>query len=127
MKKGCKFCGLLTSGTEVVFMTEKFAGLLEAAPVSLGHILIISRDHYADAFELPHDVWEDFGRVLAKAKEYICMNNSPDGFNVGVNCGREAGQTQFHFHAHIIPRYVGDVPDPVGGVRSILGNVPPKL
>lgn len=45
---------------------------------------------------------------------------SPDGFNVGLNAGRAAGQTVEHAHVHVIPRFVGDVPDPRGGVRWVL-------
>jgi len=44
----------------------------------------------------------------------------PDGYNVGINAGGAAGQTVMHAHVHVIPRYAGDVPDPRGGVRSVI-------
>jgi diadenosine tetraphosphate (Ap4A) HIT family hydrolase len=44
----------------------------------------------------------------------------PPGFNVGINVGAVAGQTIFHVHIHLIPRYAGDVPEPRGGVRGVI-------
>lgn len=44
----------------------------------------------------------------------------PDGYNIGINCGEVAGQTIFHVHAHLIPRYTGDMEDPSGGVRGVI-------
>ena len=44
----------------------------------------------------------------------------PDGYNIGVNCGEAAGQTIFHVHVHLIPRYKGDMEDPRGGVRGVI-------
>ena len=52
---------------------------------------------------------------------------SPDGFNVGVNVGTPGGQTVFHLHYHVIPRYIGDVEDPRGGVRKIKKSIVPYL
>ena len=53
-------------------------------------------------------------------KDYLKEKYSPDGFNIGVNNGEDAGQTVFHAHIHVIPRYKGDVPNPRGGVRNII-------
>jgi diadenosine tetraphosphate (Ap4A) HIT family hydrolase len=47
-------------------------------------------------------------------------SNHPDGFNLGINDGAAAGQTVFHVHLHIIPRYLGDSPDPRGGIRWVI-------
>lgn len=44
----------------------------------------------------------------------------PDGYNIGINCGEAAGQTIFHVHVHLIPRYNGDMVDPCGGVRGVI-------
>jgi diadenosine tetraphosphate (Ap4A) HIT family hydrolase len=46
----------------------------------------------------------------------------PDGYNIGVNVGAAAGQSRMHVHVHLIPRYVGDVPDPRGGIRCVLAK-----
>jgi len=54
-------------------------------------------------------------------RSLIQAEHAPDGFNVGFNDGLSAGQTVMHFHLHVIPRYAGDVPDPRGGVRWVIG------
>ena len=57
---------------------------------------------------------------LGEARLLIKQNHSPGGWNIGWNEGQAAGQTVFHLHIHVIPRYYGDVPDPRGGIRTIL-------
>ena len=52
--------------------------------------------------------------------EIIELSTSPDGYNIGMNCGEVAGQTVMHFHCHVIPRYKGDMEDPRGGVRGVI-------
>ncbi|MEX0918103.1 MAG: HIT family protein [Candidatus Paceibacterota bacterium] len=87
-------------------------------------LLIVSNEHVPDAFGLSAEEWVDFPVALTKARAQTGIH-SPAGFNIGVNCGTAAGQ--MHFHAHLIPRYHGDVPDPTGGVRNIFRNfVAPK-
>ena len=58
-------------------------------------------------------------QLLFQVKDLLQEQFNPDGYNVGVNVGAAAGQTVFHFHFHIIPRYFGDVEDPRGGVRKV--------
>jgi diadenosine tetraphosphate (Ap4A) HIT family hydrolase len=69
----------------------------------------MTADEYADVFNLVRQV-----------KDIIHEQFRPDGFNIGVNCGEAAGQSVFHAHIHIIPRYIGDVSNPRGGVRNII-------
>jgi diadenosine tetraphosphate (Ap4A) HIT family hydrolase len=85
-----------------------------------GHILVVPRRHVADFFEM---TWAEKTSILAlldRAKADIALENSPDGYNIGVNVGKAAGQSRMHVHVHLIPRYVGDVPDPGGGIRCVL-------
>ena len=58
--------------------------------------------------------------LVRKVKEVLQKKFEPQGFNVGVNCGEAAGQSVFHAHIHVIPRYTGDVPMPRGGVRNVI-------
>ena len=55
-----------------------------------------------------------------EAKKMIELNHSPDGYNIGMNCGTAGGQTIFHFHCHVIPRYNGDMENPRGGIRHCI-------
>ena len=57
-------------------------------------------------------------RAVDAAKTIIEKDHRPDGYNIGMNCGAAAGQTIFHLHVHLIPRYRGDASDPRGGVRN---------
>jgi diadenosine tetraphosphate (Ap4A) HIT family hydrolase len=59
-------------------------------------------------------------KALDAARTIIEQNYRPDGYNIGINCGPAAGQTIFHLHVHLIPRYSGDVADPRGGVRYVI-------
>jgi len=86
-------------------------------PVSEGHMLIISREQRRDFFELTVEEQKELPKKICIAKELIEKSHSPTGYNIGMNCGSSAGQTVFHFHCHVIPRYKGDMTDPRGGVR----------
>ncbi len=59
-------------------------------------------------------------RLVGEMKKQLAAGASPGGFNIGVNIGGDAGQTVMHAHVHIIPRYAGDVADPIGGVRNVI-------
>ena len=56
-------------------------------------------------------------KLIHEVRTWIEENYSPEGYNIGMNCGRQAGQTVMHFHCHVIPRYAGDMDDPSGGIR----------
>jgi diadenosine tetraphosphate (Ap4A) HIT family hydrolase len=90
--------------------------------LSRGHVLVIPKRHVASFFDMSA---EEQGAVLAllnQAKAKIEADHSPDGFNIGVNVGKAAGQSRMHVHVHLIPRYAGDVPDPGGGIRCVLAK-----
>ena len=57
---------------------------------------------------------------IGEARDWLANSHAPDGFNIGMNCGTSAGQTVFHFHCHVIPRYHGDMEDPRGGIRNVI-------
>lgn len=89
-------------------------------PVSEGHLLIISREHRRDYFELTVEEQKELPEMICKAKKLIEESHDPNGYNIGMNCGEAAGQTVFHFHCHVIARYDGDVENPRGGVRNVI-------
>ena len=95
-------------------------GLHDGYPVSPGHALLIPRRHVATWFDATREEQLALLEAIDEAKAIIDAKHSPAGYNIGVNIGREAGQTVFHLHVHLIPRYEGDVPDPRGGVRYVI-------
>ena len=90
--------------------------------LSKGHVLIIPRRHVADFFEMTRDEKISILDLLDRAKAEIPKEHSPDGYNIGVNIGKAAGQSRMHVHVHLIPRYAGDVADPSGGIRCVLSH-----
>ncbi|MEN5231875.1 HIT family protein [Sphingobacterium faecium] len=100
--------------------TEHFFLIRDGFPVSPGHTLIISKQLRKDYFELTHDEKMDLDNAILLAKTLIETESTPDGYNIGMNCGETAGQTVFHFHCHLIPRFAGDMKNPRGGVRHVI-------
>lgn len=89
-------------------------------PVSPGHSLIIPFRHCADFFELESGERHALFDLAAEERDAIAVEFGPDGYNVGVNVGPAGGQSVFHVHVHLIPRYQGDHPRPQGGVRQVI-------
>jgi diadenosine tetraphosphate (Ap4A) HIT family hydrolase len=89
----------------------------DAYPVSPGHTLVIPRRHIASFFELETDERDGLMDLLEKAKTALDLELRPDAYNIGINDGKDAGQTIAHLHIHLIPRYQGDQQDPRGGIR----------
>jgi len=88
--------------------------------LSRGHVLVVPKRHVADFFEMTPQEQVAVVELLREAQRLIHAEHSPDGYNIGVNVGVAAGQSRMHVHVHLIPRYVGDVPNPRGGVRCVL-------
>ena len=94
--------------------------IYDGFPVSEGHCLIIPHRIYSNYFDSTAEEIEGLQNLLVKTKSFLDNKFSPDGYNVGINCGRFGGQTVAHVHIHLIPRYEGDVEDPRGGVRGVI-------
>lgn len=110
-------------GDRVLYKDEYFFIIKDNYPVSPGHLLIISNELRKDYFELSEQEKMHLKETIAKAREFVEKEYKPDGYNIGMNCGEAAGQTVFHFHCHLIPRYKGDMENPRGGVRhSVYGK-----
>ncbi|CDF80286.1 histidine triad (HIT) protein [Formosa agariphila KMM 3901] len=106
-----------------IYKGEHFFLIYDKYPVSPGHILIISNIEKLDYFTLSEGEKSELTNLIDKAKSIIEIDNTPDGYNIGMNCGEVAGQTVMHFHCHVIPRYTGDMDNPRGGVRhSVAGK-----
>ena len=104
------FCKLANGviPTSTLYEDEDFRVILDANPASKGHALIIPKEHYANLYELDDEL---ASKVLVLAKKMITKLAGIlecDGYNLVQNNGETAGQTVFHFHLHLIPRYKGD-------------------
>ncbi|MGE4275021.1 MAG: HIT family protein [Candidatus Methanomethylophilaceae archaeon] len=114
----CPFCN--QGDLHIVFQDAHAFAVYDAFPVNPGHMLVISREHERDFFQLSLEAQENMTWLLGRCREHLDTEFSPDGYNIGLNIGKSAGQTVMHAHLHIIPRYEGDVEDPRGGVRGVI-------
>ena len=85
-----------------------------------GHVIVVPRRHVADFFDMTPEEQVAVLDLLNRCHHLLGEKHSPDGWNIGVNVGKAAGQSRMHVHVHLIPRRRGDVPDPSGGVRCVL-------
>lgn len=120
----CPFCA--PDQARAFLETDLVLGLWDAFPVSRGHALLIPRRHVSDWFQATPDEQGALTTAIARTRTLIDEWASrggrpkPDGYNVGFNAGAAAGQTVFHLHIHVIPRYTGDSADPRGGIRAVI-------
>lgn len=94
-------------------------GLWDKFPVNPGHALLVPKRHIAEWFEATREEQEALTSALSQAKQVIDDLYQPSGYNIGMNLGQAAGQTIFHLHIHMIPRYENDQNDPRGGIRKL--------
>jgi diadenosine tetraphosphate (Ap4A) HIT family hydrolase len=92
----------------------------DANPASPGHTLVIPKRVVASWFEASREEQAAIMSLVAELKSALDEELHPDGYNVGFNVGATAGQTVMHLHVHVIPRFVGDMDDPRGGVRHAI-------
>ncbi len=113
----CPFCILQR---EKIIETELSFAIYDGFPVNEGHVLVIPKRHTASYFDLSDEEKKDAILLLDKVKEKIEKKYKPEGYNIGININETAGQTIPHVHIHLIPRYIGDVKEPRGGVRGVI-------
>ena len=116
----CIFCKKANS--KVISLTKYFYIIRDTAyPVTKNHTLIITNRHVSDYFDLTREEINDLYEILKnQKKELKKLDKEISAFNVGVNIGKDAGQSIMHCHIHLIPRRNGDVNDPRCGVRGVI-------
>lgn len=116
---GCLFCEM---PAQRVVMENTYAyAVRDGFPVTAGHSLIIPKRHVSDYFGLTQQELLACDELIRRLRQTILQHDaSVAGFNIGANAGEVAGQTVFHCHIHLIPRRVGDVANPRGGVRHTI-------
>jgi diadenosine tetraphosphate (Ap4A) HIT family hydrolase len=118
MSKPCPFCTLQTD--RIIDSNEYGIVIRDGFPISDGHTLIIPKRHVSSFFETTNDEKFALLDLLNRAQAVLKSELNPSAFNIGINDGKEAGQTVPHLHIHLIPRYKDDQEDPRGGVRWII-------
>ncbi|HYE82309.1 MAG TPA: HIT family protein [Clostridia bacterium] len=113
----CIFCDYLISKNYIAENELAFA-IYDNFPVGKGHVLIIPKRHFAAFFDATSEEVSAFYDLVSLIKKLLDEELKPDGYNIGINIGEAAGQTIFHLHIHVIPRYSGDVENPRGGIRK---------
>ena len=116
----CIFCN--KKNCKVISSTKHFFIIRDTAyPVTKHHTLIITNRHVSDYFDLDKEEINDLDEILKnQKKELKKLDKEISAFNVGINIGKDAGQSIMHCHVHLIPRRKGDVEDPRGGVRGVI-------
>ena len=110
MKDDCIFCKIAVReiASNTIYEDDSYRVILDLGPAARGHALILPKEHYADIYELPDDKAGEVFRLAKKMAGRMKSALGCDGFNVVQNNGEIAGQTVFHFHMHLIPRYEND-------------------
>jgi ATP adenylyltransferase len=119
--KDCIFCNMESS--RKIDENDLFYVIRDGFPVTSLHTLIIPKRHFETYFGLTEAEVLSMNILINKHKELIEKEDTAvTGFNIGMNCGEDAGQTVFHCHVHLIPRRKGDMDEPKGGVRGVIPN-----
>ena len=105
---------------EIICETATCVAFFDGYPVSPGHALIVPKRHVSSYFDLTDHEREAMNVMLQYVKRVVDERFHPDGYNIGINVGQAAGQSVYHCHMHLIPRYAGDVENPKGGVRGVI-------
>ena len=106
----CIFCKILAGEipSTAVYEDDDFKAILDVNPAARGHVIILPKNHAANIYELPD---EDASKIMIVAKKIATAIEKAyhcDGVNILQNNGEAAGQTVFHLHVHVIPRFKGD-------------------
>ncbi len=116
----CVFCNL-PADKEVLESNDLALAFYDGFPVTKYHILIIPKRHVSDYFELTKAEVDAINKLLFSQKNKLQkLDDTITGFNVGINIGKDAGQSIFHVHVHLMPRRFGDMENPKGGVRGVI-------
>lgn len=114
----CLFCDF--DKNEYILENELAFVIYDKFPVNKGHALVIPKRHFESFFDITNEELLKINELIKKMKDILNLNYNPDGFNIGINIGKHAGQSIFHLHVHIIPRYKDDVKKDrlKGGIRN---------
>ena len=117
----CLFCN--TNNKEYLIENDLAFATFDSYPVSKNHLLVIPKRHVENYFDLSNDEILACNEIIKLIKKKLEQDDQTiKGFNLGSNNGKAAGQSINHCHIHLIPRRIGDVDNPQGGVRAVISS-----
>ena len=122
---GCPFCNPALQ--DIAARNDLAYARADRFPVSRGHMLVIPFRHVASFFDATPEERTALLDLVLRVKTLVDGDYRPDGYNIGVNVGRYAGQAVMHLHFHVIPRYRGDAKGHRGGMRWVIPRGPPPV
>jgi len=118
-KEQCLFCN--KKKQKIIYSSKSVFVVRDSYPVTKLHTLIIPHRHVSNFFDLNKNELNDLNKILKKERlSLLNLDKEITAFNVGVNAGKDAGQSIMHCHIHLIPRRKGDIENPRGGVRGVI-------
>ena len=119
MNQQCLFCN--KKKQKIIYSSESMFVVRDSYPVTKLHTLVIPKRHFQSYFDMNNNEIKSINIVLnEQRKEIVKLDSSVTAFNIGINDGKDAGQSIYHLHVHLIPRRQGDVENPRGGVRGVI-------
>jgi histidine triad (HIT) family protein len=108
--KDCIFCKIVRGEipSSKIYEDNEFLAFLDIKPINKGHALVIPKEHCKNLLDFPKAEETDFIEFIKKVSRAVVKTTNADGFNLGMNNGRAAGQIVMHAHIHIIPRFSDD-------------------
>ncbi|RCJ29037.1 HIT family protein [Nostoc minutum NIES-26] len=124
-RNSSNYCIFCNPHKNLKLLTESATAyaIFDGYPISKGHVLVIPKRHTSNYFELPFKEQSACWFMVNKVQEILKTEFEPDGFNVGMNVNREAGQNIMHASIHIIPRYKGDAVGAKSGIRTVIPKI----
>jgi histidine triad (HIT) family protein len=110
MKEDCIFCKIANGDipSNTIYENSEFKVIMDIAPASKGHVLVIPKEHFDNIYDIDAETAGKLFQLVTVVARALKEVLNCDGMNVLQNNGLIAGQTVFHFHMHLIPRYEGD-------------------
>ncbi len=110
MDNNCIFCKIVKKqiGSYILYEDDEFQVILDNSPATKGHAILLTKQHFKNIFEMDEPTASKLFPVVLKVSQIMKEELNCSGFNLVQNNGKDAGQTVFHFHLHLIPRYEND-------------------
>jgi histidine triad (HIT) family protein len=107
---GCVFCNIIKGEIpcKKIYEDNDFFCFMDIKPISKGHVLVVPKKHCENILDFPTEASKRLVEITKKLATIVVKAVGADGFNVGMNNGKAAGQAVFHAHLHIIPRFDND-------------------